>query len=39
VAVSGAWPMVISKLKSLLETGSIVLRIHIALRSPILKKE
>jgi len=25
-AVSGAWPMVISNLKSLLETGSIVLR-------------
>jgi len=26
VAVSGAWPMVISNLKSLLETGSIVLQ-------------
>jgi len=26
IAVSGAWPMVISNLKSLLETGSLVLQ-------------
>jgi uncharacterized protein YndB with AHSA1/START domain len=38
-AVSGAWPMCISNLKSLLETGSIVLQNHFPLRAPILKKE
>ena len=27
-AVSAAWPMVLSNLKSLLETGSVVLRSH-----------
>ena len=36
--VSVAWPMVISNLKSLLETGTIVLKNPIPLRAPILKR-
>jgi uncharacterized protein YndB with AHSA1/START domain len=39
VAVSGAWPMVISNLKSLLETGSIVLRNPFSIESAHSKKE
>ncbi len=38
-AVSGAWPMVISNLKSLLETGSIVLQKPYPIESAHFKKE
>ncbi len=36
-AVSGGWPKIISNLKSLLETGSAVLRTPIRLRAPLWK--
>jgi len=39
VAVAGAWPMVISNLKSLLETGSIVLQDPFPIKSAYSGKE